>query len=166
MKHWYLIHTKPRKETVAEQNLQRQSYEVYLPLIQQSRRRRGRWLEVIEPLFPRYLFVHLQLGHDNFNPIKYTTGVHNLVHFTEMPAIVPDQIIESLRQTADRNTGLHHLNAPLFQPGDTVLIDKGPLTGLRAIFLAETGQERAIILLEILGRENRIIIKRDLLNLV
>jgi len=165
MKCWYLVHTKPRKEMVAEQNLQRQGYEVYLPLIQQPRRRRGRWIEVIEPLFSRYLFMRLRLGYENIRPIRYTIGVRDLVRFTEEPAIVPDQIVESLRRTADRNTGLHYPKGPVFEPGDKVTIDSGPFAGLQAIFLAETGQERAVILLEMLGRENRVTIKRDLLRL-
>jgi transcriptional antiterminator RfaH len=91
--------------------------------------------------------------------------VHNFVRFTEEPAIVPDEIVESLKRTADCNTGLHHPKAPLFKPGDTVIIDSGPFAGLRAIFLAETGQERITVLLELLGRENRVTVKRDLLRL-
>lgn len=165
MKHWYLIYAKPRKEMVAEQNLQRQGYEVYLPLIQQPHRRRGHWIEIIEPMFPRYLFVCLRIGYDNIRPIRYTTGVHNLVRFTEGPSVVPDQIVESLKRTADCNTGLHRPKWPLFGPGDAVIIDKGPLAGLQAIFLAETGQERVIILLKMLGRENRVTVERDLLRL-
>jgi transcriptional antiterminator RfaH len=165
MRHWYLVHTKPRKERVAEQNLQRQGYDFYLPLIQQPRRRRGQWIEVIEPLFPRYLFVRLRVGYDDIRPIHYTTGVHNLVCFTEEPAIVPDQIIESLRRTADPSTGLHHPKSPMFKPGDTVVVDKSPLAGLQAIFLAETAQDRVIVLLKILGRENRITVERDMLRL-
>lgn len=164
MKNWYLIHTKPRKEIVAEQNLQRQGYEVYLPRIQQPHRRRGRWVEVIDSLFPRYLFVRLQFGYDNIYSIRYTTGVHKLVSFGEEPTMVPDQIIESIRYAADSNTGLHNPKGPLFKPGDTVIIDKGPLAGLRAIFLAETGEERVNILLEMLGRQNRVTIERDLLR--
>ena len=165
IKRWYLVHTKLRKEMVAEQNLQRQNCEVYLPCIQQPRHRRGRWIDVIEPLFPRYLFVRLRLGYDNIGSIRYTTGVRDLVRFTEEPAIVPDQIVGLLRSTADRDTGLHYSKSPLFEPGDTVIIDKGSFAGLQAIFLAEKGQERAIILLDILGRENRITVKRDLLRL-
>lgn len=150
---------------VAEQNLQRQGYEAYLPLIQQRRRRCGRWREVIEPLFPRYLFVRVRPGYDNIGPIRYTTGVQGLVRFTEEPAVVPDQIVESLRRTADCNIGLHHPKGPLFAPGDTVIIDEGPLAGLRAIILAETGQERVMILLKMLGRDNYINVERDLLRL-
>ncbi len=165
MKCWYLIYTKPFKERVVEQGLQRQSYEVYLPLIQQPRRQRGRWIEVIDPLFPCYLFVRLRPGYDNIGPIRYTTGVRNMVRFTGEPAIVPDHIIESIKQTADHNTGLHHSKGPLFEPGNKVIIDKGPLTGLQGIFLAETGQERVVILLEMLGRENRVTVERNLLRL-
>ena len=165
MKHWYLIHTKLRKEMVAEQNLQRQHCEVYLPRIQQSRYQRGRWIDVIEPLFPRYLFVRLRFGYDNIGSIRYTTGVRDLVRFAEEPAVVPDQIIDLLKSTADPNTGLHCSKNLLFEPGTPVIIGKGPLAGLQAIFLAEKGQERAIILLDILGKENRITVKRDLLRL-
>lgn len=165
MKYWYLIHTKPFKERVAEQNLQRQGYKVYLPLIQQPCRRRGRWIEAINPLFPRYMFVHIRPHCDDIGPIRYTTGVHKLVRFTEEPAVVPDHIIESIKQAADHNTGLHHSKGPLFEPGDKVIIDQGPLTGLQGIFLAETGQERVVILLEMLGRENRVTVERDLLRL-
>lgn len=150
---------------MAEENLQRQGWQVYLPLIRQPRRRRGHWIEVIEPLFPRYLFVRFQSGHDNISPIRYTTGVHNLVRFSEYPATVPDSIVESLQRAADGATGLHYPREPLFKPGDKVIIEQGPLAGLQAILLAETGQERVVILLEMLGRENRLPIKRDLLRL-
>jgi transcriptional antiterminator RfaH len=166
MKHWYLVHTKPRKERVAEQNLLRQGYEVYLPLSRELRRRRDHWADVIEPLFPRYLFLRLGLGNDNTSPVRYTIGVHDLVRFTEDPAIVPDAVVDSLRYAADPNTGLHHPKEPLFALGDTVVIDTGPLAGLQAIFLAETSQERVTILLDLLGRENRIVVKRDILRLI
>lgn len=149
---------------MAEQNLQRQGWQVYLPLIRQPRRRCGRWIEVIEPLFPRYLFLRFQSGHDDISPIRSTTGVHNLVRFSEYPATVPDSIVESLRRAADGATGLHY-REPLFKTGDKVIVEQGPLAGLQAILVAETGQERVIILLEMLGRENRLNIKRDLLRL-
>ena len=109
--------------------------------------------------------MRLRPGYDDIGPIRYTTGVCNLVRFTEEPAVVPDHIIESIKHAADHNTGLYHPKSPLFEPGNTVIIDKGPLTGLRGIFLAETDQERVIILLEMLGRENRVTVQRDLLRL-
>lgn len=165
MEHWYVVYTKPRKEAVAEENLKRQGYEAYLPLIEQPRRRRARWGVAIDPLFPRYLFIRLRAGVDSIGPIRYTTGVSGLVRFAEEPAVVEDHIIESLRRRADGKTGLHYPEAPRFSPGDTVIIDAGPLAGVEAVFVAETGQERVAILLHMLGRENRATAERDLLRL-
>ena len=33
MKSWYLIQAKPKSEQLAKENLERQGYETYLPLI-------------------------------------------------------------------------------------------------------------------------------------
>ncbi|MEE8263278.1 MAG: transcription termination/antitermination NusG family protein, partial [Gammaproteobacteria bacterium] len=41
MKGWYLIYSKPRQERLALENLRRQNYEAYLPLMQHRRRRKG-----------------------------------------------------------------------------------------------------------------------------
>lgn len=164
MKQWYVVYTKPQQEAVAKENLERQSYEVYLPLIAEPRRHRGRWKQCIEPLFPRYLFVRLSLGCDNTGPIRYTTGVSNLVRFADELAVVNDHIVESLRRRADCITGLHLQKTPAFAPGDRIMMDDGPFAGVEAIFQAETGSERVVILLTLLGRKNYIRIDRDLLR--
>jgi transcriptional antiterminator RfaH len=48
----------------------------------------------------------------------------------------------------------------LFKPGDRVEILSGPFAGLPASILAETGKERVQLLLELLGRSNRVVISR------
>jgi transcriptional antiterminator RfaH len=164
MKRWYLVHTKPRKERLAEENLQRQNWEVYLPLLLCRRRRRGVWTEVVEPLFPRYLFIRLEPGVDNIGPIRSTTGVSSLVRFSDEPAVVPDDIVDALRRTSDPVSGLHRAEGPLFKSGDKVVIDKGPMADLQAIFVASTSEERVIVLLDLLGKENRVTLKPDLLR--
>lgn len=156
MKRWYVVYTKPRQEVVAEENLERQRYEVYLPRIAQPRRRQGQWRQHIEPLFPRYLFVRLGLGCDHTSPIRYTTGVSNLVRFADELAVVDDQIVESLRRRADYATGFHFPKDPVFTQGDRVVMDDGPFAGVEAIFQAETDSERVVILLNLLGRKNYI----------
>ena len=69
MKNWYLIYTKPHKEQLARENLERQGYEIYLPMARLRRRRMGKGATRIEPLFPRYLFIHLDAKTDNWSPI-------------------------------------------------------------------------------------------------
>jgi len=106
MKQWFVVQSKPRREAVAEVNLERQGFETYWPRIVQSRRSRGKWRKVIEPLFPRYLFVRLEQGRDDFAPIRSTTGVKELVCFGGVPKILQPEIIE---ETAARGALLQYL---------------------------------------------------------
>ena len=95
---WYVVQSKPRKESLAEENLQRQGFTTYYPHTAQPKRRRQRWQKVLEPLFPRYLFVQLNVGVDNFAPIRSTLGVVVLVHFGNQPAVMPVSAIEAIQQ--------------------------------------------------------------------
>ena len=86
---WYLVHTRPRQEEIAREHLARQGYGVYLPRLQLPRRRRGRWLDVVEPLFPRYLFAGARRDEQSVHPIRSTRGVSALVRGGESYAPVP-----------------------------------------------------------------------------
>jgi transcriptional antiterminator RfaH len=156
MKHWYAIHTKPRQEEHAEEQLRRQAFEVYLPRIKQARRYRGRWRDAIEPLFPRYLFIRLDLGRENIAPIRSTRSVSRLVSFSGFPAKVPEELVDALLQSADPDTGLHQPDESRFEAGAPVTIVDGPLVGLEAIFQAHDGEARSIILLDILGKRRQL----------
>ena len=161
MKLWYAIHTKPRQEEHAAEHLRRQEFEVYLPKIKQARRFRQRWRDTIEPLFPRYLFIRLDLGSDNVAPIRSTRGVSKLVSFNGLPATVPEPLIDALIESADPDSGLLPPHEDRFKPGATVTIVNGPLAGLEAIFEAHDGEARSIILLELLGKTRQLRINRD-----
>lgn len=160
MQAWYAVQSKVRQESVAAENLTRQQYDVYLPLIQSPKRRRGRWRDVIEPLFPSYFFVQLDLQRQNTSPIRSTRGVTGLVRFgNEAPQPVPNGLIERLKATETDSDGIIRPQ-PVFEPGDRVEIASGPLTGLQAVFLSSSGEERANLLLELLGRSNRVVLSR------
>lgn len=154
---WYLVYTKPRAETTARINLERQGYEVYLPLVRAPRKRLGRSVSVVGPMFPRYLFVHLDTRSDNWAPIRSTLGVVSLVRFGHLPAAVPDGLIAELRRREDEE-GIQVLPAERYEPGARVRITAGSLTGYEAIFLARTARDRVQILLTILGRHTRTVV--------
>jgi transcriptional antiterminator RfaH len=160
MKHWFAVHTRPRQEALAEEHLRRQCYEVYCPRIRQQRRSRGRWRQSTEPLFPRYLFVHLTPGQDNFSPVRYSTGVRDFIRFGGTPGRVPEVLIDEIRRHEDRELGVH-VAREQWQRGDAIEIVAGPFAGSRGIFTAASGAERVVILLTLLGRENRIVVPRD-----
>lgn len=153
-KTWYLIYTKPRQEILAQANLERQGYGVYLPKVRLLRRRRGRQEAVVEPLFPRYLFIYLDTQNDNWAPIRSTFGVAALVRFGAEPAHVPEELVAHLK-AQEGQEGLHEWAEPKMKVGDRVRVAEGPLKGIEGILLAKSGQERVMLLLEMLGTEVR-----------
>lgn len=159
-KSWYLIYTKPRQEELALTNLTRQGYQVYLPRLRHWRKRRGKRVEAIEPLFPRYLFIFLDNQSDNWSPIRSTLGVASLVRFGADPARVPESFVAHLqaRESAD---GLHEWVEPELVPGDEVRVAEGPFQGYEGVLLAPSGQERVILLLDLVGREVRTRVSRS-----
>jgi len=149
---WYLVRTKARGETTALKHLERQGFCVYFPRILQPRRVRSRWVDSVQPLFPRYLFLQLDVVRQSFRPVRSTVGVTNIVRFGDEYAIVPDEVVQELMNNADPETGLYRLREPPFVHGEQVRISEGPFDGLQGVFERYDGEERVVILLEVMGR--------------
>lgn len=161
MKRWYAVQTKPRQETVAQANLQRQAFEVYLPLLTVSRRRRGRWTEVVECLFPRYLFTRIDTAIESVSVIRSTRGVTDLVRFGEQLLHLDEGIVKELKDRERASGGLHRPGGGRFHRGDRVRAVHGAFTDVEGIFLAEKGQDRVVILMHLLNRDTRVAIARN-----
>jgi len=155
MKNWYLIYTKPQKELVARENLERQGYKVYLPMARLRRRRMGKGTTRIEPLFPRYIFIRLDTKTDNWSPIRSTLGVSNLVKFGMYPSAVPDALIELLYDRCDEE-GIQDIAPDEYKEGEAIRVVEGPMTGLEGVFLAKTSSDRVMVLLDIVGKHTRV----------
>ena len=153
-KRWYLVYSKPRREELARVNLERQGYATYLPMMRTPRRKLGRRIIRVEPMFPRYLFIRLDTETDNWAPIRSTLGVANLVRFGMLPSPVPDDLVTALR-TRDNASGVQDVPLHSFTEGQRVRIEEGPFMGYEGIFLAPTGEERVLILLDIVGKAAR-----------
>jgi transcriptional antiterminator RfaH len=160
MLRWYLVHTKPCAEAVAEVNLSRQGYEVYFPRLVKPSRSGAHRVSRTTPLFPRYLFLHLCEGNQSLAAVRSTMGVSSVVRFGVAYAIVPDNVISDLRRRADA-TGWHRLVNP-FYPGAPVRVAGGPLKGLEGVFERKVGEERVVVLLELLGRHAPVRVPADL----
>ena len=166
MSPWHAVLCKPRREAVAEANLRNQGFDVYLPRMIGLRRRAGRWEQRIEPLFPRYLFLNAGEGGPGLAPVRSTLGVSDLVRACGAPVRVPPGVVEALRDAADPHTGCHRFgfrDAP-FAAGARARFAAGPLAGLEGVFEMASGDERVIVLLELLGKTNRVIVNRDWLG--
>ncbi|GAA6131567.1 transcription/translation regulatory transformer protein RfaH [Halopseudomonas sabulinigri] len=148
---WYLIQSKPKQDERAELNLRNQGFTCYRPTHKVEVLRRGRRLQLEESLFPGYLFIRLDRMQDNWFAIRSTRGVSRLVCFGQDPARVSAGIIYSIKTLADIEPV-----SPALHSGDRVRITEGPFSDLEAIFLRPDGDERAILLLNLLHREQKL----------
>jgi transcriptional antiterminator RfaH len=154
---WFAVVTKPRQEQIALKNLQRQGYECFLPMAENPYQRRSKKQQrIIEPLFPRYLFLKAIAQHQNLAPVRSTKGVISMVRFGTELAVVPNNIINSLKQRIKPETGLIKIEPIKIKAGDKVRIFDGPLAGISGIVQEENSNNRAFILLELLGRATKV----------
>ena len=152
---WYLVLTKPQSEFKAQENLLRQHYETYLPLVQSLRRRNGKNVTRTEAFFPRYLFISLNKETDNWLPIRSTIGVANIVRFGGMPAVVPDNMIANLKDNEDE-CGRQISEKKELKQGDKVGIIDGPFEGHKAIYQKMKSIDRVSVLLDIVGKNTQV----------
>lgn len=146
---WYLIHCKPRQEVRALENLQRQSFECFRPTRRVERVLMGRRRDILESLFPRYLFIQLSLE-DNWLPVCSTLGVNRIVRFGGYPLPVADRLIANIRQRMDGAP----VKEPYLKPGERVVITEGSFSQVEAIFVSDDGEERVMLLMNILNGEH------------
>jgi transcriptional antiterminator RfaH len=151
MSNWYAVHTKPRSEQLARVHLERQGFECRLPRTRRALRDARGMRESIEPLFPRYLFLHADPACDNLATVRSTRGVSGLVRFGVEPALVPQRVIDALAARTRDDDGLVELDVPELTPGAQVRIAQGPFAGLDAVFQAHGAQQRVLLLLRVLG---------------
>lgn len=128
----------------------------YRRWIRTARRR----LIVLRPLFPRYLFVGLDLSEMRWRPILSTPGVASLVRVGDEPAVVAIDVIEALRHR-ERECAFDQIaTAGHLLPGGTMRITEGPFRDLVGQLTRASEGDGVCILLELLGREVRAEVSR------
>lgn len=162
MKRWYVVNTKPRNEERAATNLSNGGIEVLAPKIKLRKFREGKFVYVIEPMFPGYIFVRFHPV-DEFRMVKYTRGVKTIVHFGGRIIPLQDEMIEFIRTKLEN--GVASIEKPKIGKGEKVLIKDGPFKGFSGIFEDELdGKERVAILLEGVNYCAKMEIDRDLID--
>jgi transcriptional antiterminator RfaH len=160
MSAWYAVLCKPRREVLAETNLVNQGYSVFLPRLATQSRRDGKWIDTVEPLFPRYLFLAETSEQQGLAPVRSTLGVSDLVRFGGQPATVPESVVNSLRERLDPATGAC-AQRNVFKRGAPIKLRDGPFAGLDGVFDLAAGENRVFVLLDFLGKINKVKVCRD-----
>jgi len=155
---WYVVQTQPHGERKAVSHLIRQGFQAYLPQYL-KRRRHARKVETVPtPLFPRYLFVSLDLTTQQWRPIRSTIGVSQVVCQGDTPASVCHGVVEALQAREDAG-GLIKLENPLrFARGDKIQVLDGVFASWSGLFEDMTDEERVTVLLDLLGRKVRVVL--------
>ncbi|EKE00951.1 MAG: hypothetical protein ACD_21C00250G0024 [uncultured bacterium] len=153
---WFVAHTQPLKENIAKQHLLEQGFEIYLPQFKKTRRHARKIEEVLAPLFPRYLFVGMDLKTSPWRSVNGTRGVSYLLTNDNHPAVVPNEIIENLKAQENEDGLVPVTSLLLFTKGDKVRILDGAFKDQVAVFETLDNKQRIQLLLNFLGREMKI----------
>jgi transcription elongation factor/antiterminator RfaH len=159
---WFVISTKARREQFAQEQLSRRGVETFLPRILNPLR--SRLKAVIAPLFPGYLFVHIDLEEQYFD-VAWAPGVRKFIGFGALPCPLDDAVVDFLHARTGRE-GIVRVT-PVFRAGDMVRIKHGPFEGLIGIIENPgSGRGRARVLMEILRRQTPVEVPQDIIERV
>lgn len=162
MKYWYAIYCKPRQDARAALHLLNQGFEVFRPLARVRHRRQQGLQYRVESLFPRYLFIMLDDAKQSWAPIRSTRGVSGLVRIGgNRAATVPNALIDNLRARMAVDGWIDLDSARPFLPREPVVVVDGAFAGLDAVFECESGAERVIVLLNVLGASRRVVLPKQ-----
>ncbi|MES2674931.1 MAG: transcription/translation regulatory transformer protein RfaH [Pseudomonadota bacterium] len=164
MNKWFLIYCKPKQETRAEINLSRQGFTVFRPSVQVINQKPGyENSAVCESLFPRYLFVQVDPDIKSIAPIVSTLGVSCFVKFGDRYAIASEALISEIKSNIGNKSVLVG-SSEAIKKGDEIYVDGHGFDQVKAIYCNPCGNMRAIILLNILGKEARIIVPNECMS--
>jgi len=159
---WYAVRTKPNQEQLALRHYQNQNMTGYLPLMQVARRHARRIDQILRPVFPGYLFLHLPPQMRNWVAISATRGAIGPVSFGGTIPAVPDWVIHQLR-AEENDLGLHDpaRGQAALTPNCPVEVSLSCVALARGRFRSYRGQERIEVLLDILHRQIRTTVPAD-----
>ena len=161
---WYVVQTQVNGEVKAARNLLRQGYDIYLPRYLKRRRHARKVDFVAQPLFPRYMFVAIDMATQRWRSIQSTFGVSRLVCNGDDPAWVPDGVVPALRAREDDKGFVKMEVRPAFAPGDKVRVLAGAFIDSAGLFIGLADHDRVSILLDMLGRKVRVLLDADLVT--
>lgn len=153
-KDWFLAQLKPNCAKIADKNLRRQGFATFLPLEDVTQQRRGKFVTVERPLFPGYIFVAVDISGGLWRTVNSTSGVTRLVCFGQEPAVVPQGLVSQMILRCNAAGKL--LPPPRPRPGDRVTLATGPLANFVAQIETIDPDQRAWVLIEIMGGPTRI----------
>ena len=154
MKQWYLVQVKPNSYRIAEKNLLRQGFKTFLPMQEVSKQKATRFVSILKPLFPGYMFVKTLENTSPLRKINSTLGVLRIVSFGGVAKPLDSQIVPGLMLRCDASGKL--LPPNVINVGDEIEVTKGPFTNFVATVETIDADSRIWVLINLMGRNTKV----------
>lgn len=147
---WYVAQTQPGAKSRTVVQLERQGYQVFCPRFRTTVHHARKARQVLAPLFPNYLFLHLDTACGLWRAVNSTGGVVRLISRGEAPTPLPQAIVEGLLAKADARGVVDW--TPTSKVGQAVRIARGPFVDLVGKLEHLDAASHVRVMLELLGR--------------
>ncbi len=149
---WFAVHSLPHREAGAQRQLEYQGFQTFLPRSRKIRRHARKLETILAPIFPRYLFVGLDLDRDRWRSVNGTFGVARLVMMAgDRPQPVPHGVVEALIASTDSRGVLRFDEAGRLAVGQKARILAGPFAEQIGLLQRLDNNGRVRLLLDIMG---------------
>ena len=151
---WVVVNTHPHKEAFAIENLQRNEFPAYCPLVCKRIRHARREQDVLRPLFPSYVFAQIDTTIHRWRSISSTFGVRSLICCGERLSFLNDEFIRSLK-AREVDGAIVRPDSP-YVAGQQVKVSGGAFDGLVATIIEMDEKDRLVVLMNLLNRSVKV----------
>jgi len=146
LRHWYVLHTRPRQEKSLARELVVKNISFYLPVVSRRWRLRGRLMSAFLPLFPGYLFLRA-------TEAQRTAALSTRRVACALEVAAQEELHSDLKQLNRLiATGAAITPEDRWSPGTEVEIKSGLLAGLRGVILRAASGHRFVVQVNFIQR--------------
>jgi len=143
---WFAIYTRPKNEKKVAEQLFKLGIDVYCPMVTKMKQWSDRKKKVESPLISSYVFVNLD--EKDRNTVFEVHGIVRYLYWLGKPAIVQDHEIALLKDSLKGI--LSSVEVQGLQPGDSLIISKGPFQGKEGV-VSQVEKNKIRLILKELG---------------
>jgi transcriptional antiterminator RfaH len=163
---WYVAFTQPSAESRAVFHLENQGFPTYLPKYLKRRKKARRVEQIQVPLFPRYVFLGIDVMKQRWRSVNGTIGISHLVCQGDHPIKLDRRVIEAISAREDEGGLVQLSSLRSFRIGQPVRVTDGAFADQLGLYEGVCDQERVRILLDLLGRKVKVVIEAEMLEAV
>jgi transcription antitermination factor NusG len=157
---WYVAMTLPRKERMAAANLHNQGIRSFLPIQLVTHRHARKFKTELVPVFPRYVFVVLNVEVQRWRSVNGTIGISRLISEGDRPLAVAPGIVETFIPSSGQRGTLAFESG--IEIGDRVRLLAGPFAESFGVLERLDGPGRVQLMLDMIGGTMKVSAPRDM----